>query len=55
MRSEPEQKSSAVTYFTDKDMEKIAAGAQTESEEYDYDNEIPDPDTDFDFEELPFE
>ena len=54
-RSEPEQKSSAVTYFTDKDMEKIAAGAQTESEEYDYDNEIPDPDTDFDFEELPFE
>ena len=53
--SEPEQKGSNVTYFTDKDMEKIAAAAQTESEEYDYDNEIPDPDTDFDFEELPFE
>ena len=53
--SEPEQKDSNVTYFTDKDMEKIAADAKTESEEYDYDNEIPDPDTDFDFEELPFE
>ena len=51
---EPE-KSSTVTYFTDKDMEKIAADTQTESEEYDHDNEIPDPDTDFDFEELPFE
>lgn len=49
-----EKKSATVTYFTDKDIEKIASTAQTESEEYDYDNEIPDPDIDFEFEELPF-